>query len=201
MEYQMNEELEKKIAEVLISVKEQEERKLSDTFDFLKELKYETKLSPNIISQMTEAIKYGLSRDYSVFKPYWSIYILIGKLAPLHSGEIASIQDEITNYLNDDIVEYEDFTSALYFFSKAWGDLEPVWSAENKAAIVKNLIEIIEDEYESSGSFDAFVADDVLPVLIRIGKDDSKAQETIKWVKKVLEEDNQYDDDEEEDED
>lgn len=201
MEYQMNEELEIKIAEVLISVKEQEERKLYDTFDFLKELKYETKLSPNIISQMTEAIKYGLSRDYSVFKPYWSIYILIGKLAPLHVGEIASIQNEITNYLNDDIVEYEDFTSALYFFSKVWGDLEPVWSAENKAAIIKNLIEIIEDEYESDGSFDAFVADDVLRALIIIGKDDPKAQETIKWVEKVLEEDNQYDDDEEEDED
>lgn len=201
MEYQMNEELEKKIAEVLISVKEQEERKLSDTFDFLKELKYETKLSPNIVSQMTEAIKYGLSRDYSVFKPYWSIYILIGKLAPLHSGEIASIQDEITNYLNDDIVEYEDFTSALYFFSKAWGDLEPGWTAENKAAIIRNLIEIIEDEYESDGSFDAFVADDVLRALIIIGKDDPKARETIKWVEKVLEEDNQYDDEEDEDED
>lgn len=191
MENKIDEKLEKKINEVLVSLEEQEEQKLYDTFKFLRDLKYKIKLSPNTINQIIEAVKYGLSRDYRMFKPYRSIYILIGELAPLHALKIASIQDEITNYLNDDIVEYDDFTSALYFFSKAWGDLQSGWSAENKAAIIKNLIEIIEDEYESDGRFDAFVADNVLRALIIIGKDDPKAQETIKWVEKVLEEDDE----------
>lgn len=197
MENKIDEELEKKINEVLVSLEEQEEQKLYDTFKFLKDLNYKIKLSPNTINQIIEAVKYGLSRDYRMFKPYRSIYILIGELAPLHAFEIASIQDEITNYLNDDIVEYDDFTSALYFFSKAWGDLQFGWSTENKAAIIKNLIEIIEEEYESDGSFDAFVADNVLRALIIIGKDDPKAQETIKWVEKILEEDQDEEDEDE----
>lgn len=191
IENQINEELERKIDEVLISLEEQEERKFYDSLDFLGDVKYETKLSTKTINQIIEAIKYGLNRDYKIFKPYRAIYILIRELAPLHAKEIASIQEEITNYLNDDIVEYEDFTSTLYFFSQAWEDLKSDWNAENKAAIIKNLIEIIEDEYESDGRFDAFVADDVLRALIIIGKDDLKAQETIKWVEKVLEEDNE----------
>ncbi len=198
MANQINEELNKKIDEVLASVEEQDERKLHDIFKYLCDSKFETKLSPKTIGQVINTVQYGLRRDYGMFRPYRSIYILIGELAPFHSEEIASIQNDITNYLNDDIFDYDEFTSVLYFFREAWKDLEPVWSVENKAAIIENLIDVIEDEYESDGCFDAFIADDVLPALIVIGKDDPKAQETIKWAEKVLEEDDRFEDEDDE---
>ncbi|MDO3424385.1 hypothetical protein QWT87_05740 [Chryseobacterium sp. APV1] len=198
MANQINEELNKKIDEVLASVEEQDERKLYDIFKYLCDSKFETKLSPKTIGQVINTVQYGLRRDYGMFRPYRSIYILIGELAPFHSEEIASIQDDITNYLNDDIFDYEDYTSVLYFFREAWKDLEPVWSVENKAAIIENLIDVIEDEYESDGYFDAFIADNVLRALIVIGKDDPKAQKTIKWVEKVLEEDDRFEDEDDE---
>jgi hypothetical protein len=178
MANQINEELNKKIDEVLASVEEQDERKLYDVFKYLCDSKFETKLSPKTIGQIINTVQYGLNRNYGMFRPYRSIYILIGELAPFHSEEIASIQNDITNYLNDDIFDYDEFTSVLYFFREAWKYLESVWSIENKAAIIENLIDIVEDEYESDGYFDAFIADNVLRALIVIEKDDPKAQKT-----------------------
>ncbi|REC40894.1 MULTISPECIES: hypothetical protein [Chryseobacterium] len=198
MANQINEELNKKIDEVLASVEEQDERKLYDVFKYLCDSKFETKLSPKTIGQIINTVQYGLNRNYGMFRPYRSIYILIGELAPFHSEEIASIQNDITNYLNDDIFDYDEFTSVLYFFREAWKYLESVWSIENKAAIIENLIDIVEDEYESDGYFDAFIADNVLRALIVIEKDDPKAQKTIKWVEKVLEEDDRFEDEDDE---
>ncbi len=193
--------MENQINEALVSYKEQEERQLYDTYKLLSNLKYETKLSPSTIDLIVEAIKHGLTKDYSTFRPFHSLFITISELAPLHAKELATIQDEITYFLNDDIYDYDDFTSALYFFQQSWGYLGAEWSAENKAAIIKNLIDIIEDEYETDESFDAFVADDVSRALEVIGKDDAKAQEIVKWVEKVVEEqddEEDYDDEDEE---
>lgn len=194
----INEDLNKSIDEALASVKEQDERKLYDIFKYLCDRKFHAKLSPITIGQIINTVQYGLNRNYGMFRPYRSIYILIGELAPFHSEEIASIQDDITNYLNDDIFDYDEFTSVLYFFREAWKYLESVWSIENKAAIIENLIDIVEDEYESDGYFDAFIADNVLRALIVIGKDDPKAQKTIIWVEKVLEEDDRFEDEDDE---
>lgn len=172
--------LDELISSLLPSPDITDEFDINDSFSLLNGFQYNVPLSANVAAQLVNAMKMALSRTYDTTNPYFHVFSLLEKLSLQHPQLVATLQKEVVEVLDIDLLDYDNYGSALCMLQGAWPHISPYWTAENTESLIKNIINVAEDK-----SF-SYVEDNVLSPLKVIGKGNEDAEESIEWVEDVI---------------